>query len=60
MKVDAAGRAKRQAVQIGIVSSSKAVVVSRLDAGEPVIPANNAKIKAGQRVRASAATRPER
>lgn len=51
----AGGRAKRQDVQLGIVSGGKAEVLSGLEAGELVIPVSNVKIKTGQRVRVSPA-----
>ena len=50
MKADA-GRARRQAVDIGIVAGGKAEVLSGIEAGDLLIPASTASVKAGQRVR---------
>lgn len=49
MKIDG-GRAKRQPVTLGIVSGSKAEIVSGLEAGTSVLPATST-VKEGQRVR---------
>jgi HlyD family secretion protein len=50
------GRVERQAVQIGVVSSGKAVILKGLDSGDAVLPATTA-IRAGQRVRAQVQVR---
>lgn len=50
------GRTHRQTVTVGIVSGGQAEVVTGLDAGTEVIPASNAAIKVGQRVRAASAS----
>lgn len=50
-----AGRATKQSVQVGIVSAGKAEIIAGLEAGAITIPANNAVIKEGQRVRANVA-----
>jgi len=47
------GRAQRTDVKLGIVSGGKAEILSGLEAGDLVVPANNTKIKVGQRVRVS-------
>lgn len=52
MKLNAS-HARKQPVQVGIVSGGKAEVVSGLDAGDRVFPANVTSVKEGQRVRAA-------
>ena len=49
-----AGRAKRQAVEVGIVSGGKAEITSGLVGGEFIVPVNNMAIADGQRARAAA------
>lgn len=49
-----AGRAKRQAVEAGIVSGGKAEIVSGLTGGEVIVPASNTAITDGQRARVAA------
>ena len=49
-----AAHAKRQPVEVGIISGGKAEITSGLQSGEILIPASNTAIADGQRIRATA------
>jgi HlyD family secretion protein len=52
------GRTAQKFVDVGLVSGGKAEIISGIDDKQIAIPAANAAIKAGQRVRATAAVSP--
>lgn len=52
------GRARRQAVKIGLVSTGRVEVLDGLKEGDLIVPATAAAVKDGTRVRARVAAEP--